>query len=125
MRTVIEMKIFSIIFSVICMGIVFAQFEPKEVCENNLGNIKILEAFRYESDYYFFPESMDAFKLSGVWDSAEDSMFFHRFEWLKYWQWGNTDNLRLITTVDYPGKGKSVLRMDEGKVCTLLRLNLS
>ena len=33
--------------------------------------IKILEAFRYESDYYFFPgKYWMAFKLSGVWDSS-------------------------------------------------------
>ena len=119
MRTVIEMKTFSIIFSTICVGIVFA-LVPKEVCDNNFGNLKILDAFRYESDYYFFAEGMKAFKLSGYWDSRDKEMYIREFEWLNDSQWTNTENVRLITTVDYPGKGKRVLRMDKAQVCAVL-----
>ena len=117
MRTVIEMNTFLVIFSSICVGIVFAQLVPKEVC---YGYHNILEAFRYESDYYFFVEGLKTFKLSCDWDSREELMNIRKFEWLSDSQWTNIDNLRLITTVNYPGKGKRVLRMDKAQVCTLL-----
>ena len=122
MRTVIEMKTFSVILSSICVGIVFAQSVTDEVCKSNHGNDRMFGAFRYESDYYFFAEGLKAFKVSGVWDSAKKSMDFRTFEWLNASQWTDTDNLRLITTVDYPGKGKRVLRMDRAQVCAVLLL---
>ena len=119
MRTVIEMQILQI-FSSIFVGIVFAQSAPKEICDNNFGNFKILEAFRYDSDYYFFAEGLKPFKITGEWKPTKKSIDIKKFEWLNASQWTDTDNLRLITTVDYPHKGKRVLRIDKAQVCTVL-----
>ena len=117
MQTVIKMKTFLVIISFICVLGQSGQSQlPQKLCENNFGNIKISEAFRYDSNMFFFGVAGDDFKLTQAhWDSTQNKLTFESWDWLST-EWNDTDNLRLITTVNYPGKGKRILKMDKGKV---------
>ena len=117
-QTVIKMKIFLILISFICVGIVFGQ---ESVCDNNYGNYKILEAFRFENNMFFFTDGDFNFQLTEAkWNLTLNTKYkltFKQFKRLDVSEWNDTKNLRLITSLAYPTKTEQkVIRMDKGKV---------
>ena len=86
-----------------------------DICKENNGNIQIKEVFRWKNNLLFFGENDINFKISNFsWNWQKQELKYGAIEQLNRQDW--TQDLRLITSINYPVLGLRALEMDIGEV---------
>lgn len=87
----------------------------QDICGDNLGNIPLREAFRWNKDIYLLAENGNNYRIKDFnWDSNSKQFSFGAKDKVSgEWLSGYTHTF----AIDYPNKGLRVVAGKQGKVC--------
>ena len=88
------------------------------VCDEILGDTEIRAVFRWKQNLFLFTQNGLQFRVKNF-VRGDPVLTFDTIERLDPTKWKTTSQMKLITSVDYPGKGLRVLEIDLGKVWIL------